>query len=187
MRRSARIITVTAGLAGLGAAAGVAIALVGLALVALVTGLRTGHVSLALQAMSEPMILAFLLPKGALLGALTGPPVAWTLLRRVRIGRAVVGVALGALIGALTGDLALSALSWGKATAIPFGWLWCALLGVLIAALLLRRASSPDDAAVPPRVAASESSQLASAPGWRHDPAEISTGRTHHHAHTARG
>ena len=126
MRRSLRIVSVTAGLAALGAVAGVAIAFVGHMAIMLAAGLRVASRAQVLEAGLAPMLLAFLLPRGALLGALVGPPVAWGLLRRVPIGRAALVTAVGALVGGVSGDLLLSALFWGRPSPIRFGWLWCA-------------------------------------------------------------
>ena len=103
MRRSLRVVRVTLDLAGLGAAAGAAIALVAHTIL-LVMYLRTDDPARALTRGFAPAVLGHLLSRGALLGALVGSPVAWALLRRVPIGWAVLGVAAGALVGGLGGD-----------------------------------------------------------------------------------
>jgi hypothetical protein len=109
------------------------------------------------------VLLAFLLPKGALLGALTGPPVAWVFLRRVPVGWAALGTAVGALVGGVAGDLLLAALFWGEPSPIRFGWLWCALTGVLLAAMVLRRRFQSSSAPGARELAANETLQLTEA------------------------
>ncbi|GLC25928.1 hypothetical protein rosag_24410 [Roseisolibacter agri] len=156
----------TIGLVALGAAAGAAITLVGHITIMLSVGLPRGRLAHALHLALDPGLLGLLLPRGALLGALVGPPVAWALLRRVPIGWAALGVSVGALIGGVGGDLLLSAAFRGGPAPIRFGWLWCAVGGVVLAALVLRRLFAPAAPApptAPAAVAANEELQLTEA------------------------
>ncbi len=138
MRRSLLIVRVTLGLAGMGAAAGAAIALVAHAILFFMY-LRTNDLARELALGFNPGVLGEVLLRGALLGALVGPPVAWTLLRRVPIGWAVLGVAAGALVGGLGGDQLLGEHFGRAPLPIRLVWLWGALAGVVLAALVLRR------------------------------------------------
>lgn len=95
---------------------------------------------------------AYAASSGAVLGAVLGPAIAWGLLRRVPLGAAVSGVALGSLGGALLG--------LGVQAAVPgfgYSWLWGALAGVSLAALRLRwrysRAAFPRAVVAPPNEA----------------------------------
>jgi hypothetical protein len=154
---------VTLGLAALGAAAGASVVFLGQVTIMLWLGLRTDGLTRALELAFDPRLLGFLVPRGALLGAVVGPPVAWTLLRRVPIGWAVLGVAAGALFGGLGGDVVLSALFQGAPMPIRFGWLWCARAGVVLAALALRWHFRPDAPSGPSALAANEALQLTDA------------------------
>lgn len=144
MRRVRRIIRVTLSLAGLGAAAGASIVLVAHTIL-LFLYLRTDDVALAVSRGFAPEVLADLLLRGALLGALVGPPVAWALLRRVPIGWAVLGVATGALVGGLGGDQFLGEQLGRAPLPLRLAWLWGALAGVVLTALALRWLFRPSD------------------------------------------
>jgi hypothetical protein len=162
MRRSLRIVNVTLGLAGMGAAAGAVIALVAHTIL-LFMYLRPNHLARELALGFNPGVLGEVLLRGAVLGALVGPPAAWTLLRRVPIGWAVLGVAAGALVGGLGADQLLGEYFGHAPMPIRIVWLWGALAGVVPAALVLRRLfrpGAPSGSAVP---AANEPVQLTEA------------------------
>jgi hypothetical protein len=72
---------------------------------------------------------------GALVGSVAGPAVAWGLLRRVPLGKAVLWSAAGTVAGALVGDLVapLNPYTWGMPGVIAGG-----ILGFLVASTALR-------------------------------------------------
>jgi hypothetical protein len=69
---------------------------------------------------------------GAGVGAVSGPAIALTLLRKVPIWRATTETAAAAGIGSALGGLTL--------TRVPFAWAYGALFFAILAALRLRRA-----------------------------------------------
>jgi hypothetical protein len=162
MRRSLQIVRVTVGLAGLGAAAGAAIALVAHTILFFLY-LRTDDLARELARGFGPEFVRDVLLKGALLGALVGPPVAWALLRRVPIGWAALGVATGALIGGLGGDQLLGEQFSRAPLPMRMVWLWGALAGVVLAALVLRRLFRPGAPSGSVTPAADEPRQLTAA------------------------
>jgi hypothetical protein len=123
MPRFVRILFVTAGLTVTGAIVGAICAASSLAIVLLV----------AEPAGSGPYFydaLAFAGYVGALLGAIATPIIAWTLLRRVTLGRAIAHSVVGTIIGGLVG-----ATLGGDAFVVPA--LAGALIGFVLAALRL--------------------------------------------------
>jgi hypothetical protein len=186
MHRTLRIVSVSVGLVALGAVAGAAVSLLWFALQVLEVGMSVGTFARVGQALVEPTILAHLLSRGALLGALVVPPVAWALLRRVRLDRAVLGVAAGALIGGFGGQLLLGALFWGEPMPVRFAGLWCALVGVVSAAFVLRHRLSAAGAPDADVLAANEALQLTRAPGEGSVPAGRGVGRSGAAARRAR-
>ena len=80
-------------------------------------------------------LLASLGAVGAGLGRAAVPALAWLLLRRVPVGRAVGGVALGALLGAGVGEWLAPFNPYARH---PAGFLIGAAVGFLAAGLLLR-------------------------------------------------
>lgn len=122
MSRPARIVAVTALLVALGAAAGAVacgFALLGSLLADPATGVAV-----------PAFVFRNALCTSAGLGAVVGPPVAWTWLRRVPLGVAVGIPTLAASGGALAGD---------AVHAVPLGWLWGALAAVVLSAWWLGR------------------------------------------------
>jgi hypothetical protein len=129
-----RILKVLALLLALGAGAGAVMGVLVLTATAILTpvdGLRLPDLELVGWA------TAF----GAVVGAVTGPPIALIFLRRVPLWRATIETAAAAGLGAVLG------------ISFPFGWVYCGLSSAVLAALRLRyvyrlRASettSPDD------------------------------------------
>jgi hypothetical protein len=161
MRRSLRIVRVILGLTALGAAAGAAIGLVGHAILFFMY-VRTDDLARELVRAFAPWVIAGMLLRGALLGALVGPPVAWTLLRRVPIGWAAFGVAVGALVCGLGGDQLLGRQFGHAPMPIRMVWLWSALAGAVLAALVLRWLFRPGAPSGSAASAANEPLQLQS-------------------------
>jgi hypothetical protein len=123
MNRPARIAAVTTGLAGAGAACGAA------------AGSLALSISLSIDGpASLGVVLFFGGAFGAVLGAVTAPILAWSLLRRVALGRMFAGCTLGTVVGGVVGwvttpgagDVMVSGLSG-------------ALIGCVVAAISLRR------------------------------------------------
>lgn len=95
MGRARRILAVTAGLVVFGAAAGaIAGALVAVLAITLSLGPR--------EALDLDLV-AFGATLGAPLGALLLPASGWLLMRRVPVGRAMLGTMLGTIAGGVTG------------------------------------------------------------------------------------
>lgn len=96
MIRTHRIVAVTAGLALTGVVVGAVLG--GIILTALV---------LASDPNPTAASVLFLFPVGAIFGASVGvvfaPIAAWTLLRRIPLGRAIAGAAIGTALGAVVG------------------------------------------------------------------------------------
>ena len=178
MHRTLRIVAVTVGLVALGAVAGAVVSLLWFGLTVLQVGIEVGTFARVSHALVEPTILAHLLSRGALYGALVVPPVAWALLRRVRLDRAVLGVAAGALIGGFGGGLLLPVLFGGEPMPVRFAGQWCALVGMVLAAFALRHRLSAAGAPDHRTLAANEASQLMGAPGDGSVPAGRGVGRS---------
>ncbi|HJQ20083.1 MAG TPA: hypothetical protein VJ867_07030 [Gemmatimonadaceae bacterium] len=125
-----RISVVTLGLAAAGAVAGgVCAAIVAALLIAENFGAAT------LARWDTVGVLASLGVAGAGLGSVALPALAWMLLRRIPLGRAVGGVALGALLGAGVGEWLAPFTPYARQ---PAGFLVGAAIGFLAAGLLLR-------------------------------------------------
>src|SRR5262245_34898106 len=138
MARTARILLVTTGLAIAGAAFGATAAIMALTIgLALTEGLRE-----ALRGLSR--VLGFAAFAGAVLGAAVAPAGAWILMRRVSLGRAIVGTFVGTAVGGVTGLLIGTSLR-RLALRTPFAFddvdaaITGAVLGFFVAAALLRR------------------------------------------------
>lgn len=186
MHRTLRIVAVTVGLVALGAFVGAAVALLWFGLQVLEVGIQVGTLARVSRALIEPTILAHLLSRGALYGAVVVPPVAWMLLRRVRLDRAMLGIAAGALVGGVGGDLLLGVLFWGEPMPVRFAGYWCALVGMVLAAFVLRHRLSAAGAPAYGVVAANEALQLTGAPGEGRVPAGRGVGHSHVAARRAR-
>jgi hypothetical protein len=70
---------------------------------------------------------------GAIIGALTGPPLAWLLLRRVPIGKALMHTAVGSVIGGLLGGVITFT---GIAGRNAFAWFFAAVFAGYVGAAL---------------------------------------------------
>jgi len=95
-----RVMTVTGGLLLAGGIVGglVGGGLLGIfATIARITGAETGLPPLR--------VFGIAAGAGAIIGAVTGPPLAWLLLRRVPIGKALLHTAVGSVIGGLLGGV----------------------------------------------------------------------------------
>ena len=136
MSRLGRILAVTAGLSAAGIVVG---ALCGAAVVAMVLVVRDGPRSLFDPELDGIFGLAAAL--GAVVGVIAAPALAWGLLRRVPLGRAVAWTALGTVTGATLGELALPVNPY--VMLVP-GVLVGALLGFVASGVALRvRAARP--------------------------------------------
>jgi hypothetical protein len=98
MTRIGRILTVTLGLVLTGATCGAVIG--GIIMLGWAIARVPGGSPLSIAA-----AFAFGAPFGAVIGAVIAPIASWTLLRRVPLGRAIVGAAIGTAIGAVVGGL----------------------------------------------------------------------------------
>jgi hypothetical protein len=95
MNRTGRIVAVTAGLSATGAVFGAACAVAAAALAMGVTG--------GLGFVFDRAVLGFTLGVGAAVGAVVAPPIAWAMLRRVPLGKAVGWSAVGTILGGALG------------------------------------------------------------------------------------
>lgn len=130
MNRAARVVTITLGLMGVGAVAG---ALCG-AVIPPVVLLLTSRSSRFFSAGTGQLAVvgaAF----GALGGAVAGPAVAWGLLRRAPLGKAMLWGAVGTVIGAVVGEWLAPFNPYSRA--IP-GVIAGAMLGFIGASVALR-------------------------------------------------
>lgn len=122
-----RVVAVTAGLAAAGALGGALVADLTVASVVLVTAGPTAVLREGWQYLAASAI-------GAGCGALVGPLTAWTLLRHVPLGRAVLESTVGAAIGGALG-IVLVAPRGGL-----LGLFASVLAGLALAVVRLRRA-----------------------------------------------
>lgn len=122
MTRRARVLWVTAGLVAAGGALG---AIAGAAAITLALLLTDGADGVF------PAAILFAAIVGAALGMVAGPTIAWSLLRRVPLGRMFVGSVAGTVVGGVLG--------WIGATMSITSPLWTALAGCLAAAMVMRR------------------------------------------------
>jgi hypothetical protein len=99
--RPARIALVTA---GLGVAGGVVGGICSAAAVALIAGIEGGVGMLATRELAS--LLGIAAAFGAFAGMIGAPALSWALLRRVPLGRAALFTAVGAVVGAVAGELA---------------------------------------------------------------------------------
>lgn len=140
--RSTRIVAVTLGLALLGATAGaLASWLAHVVSFLAVAGHRPW--SMLSGVLLNPGFILLVLGQGAKVGVALGPVVGWALLRRVPLGWAGVGLAVGAFVGGRAGDWLVSRLFHGTNTAGWFPGMWGAAVGVLLAAAVLRALFRP--------------------------------------------
>jgi len=126
-----RVVAVTIGLIFAGAVTGALVAILTVTAVVYATGGpgEAGPMSTVLRLVGTV---------GALLGAPLAPAVAWLLLRRVPIGRAFTGLALGGILGCLVGWLLPNPFA-SFVQPIVAG-----ALGFCIAGVILRRTASTE-------------------------------------------
>jgi hypothetical protein len=133
MGRARRILAVTAGLVVFGAAAGaIAGALVAIFAIAFSLG--------PLEALDLDLI-GFGATLGAPLGGLLLPAAGWLLMRRVPLGRAMLGTMLGTIAGGLIGWFTPFLLDQFYRTLVA------GFLGFVLAVVTLRRAASRSERA----------------------------------------
>jgi hypothetical protein len=131
MSKGMRVLAVTGGLIATGMVVGALCAMVAFPLIFLPLGLSPD--------VSESALLAIAALFGAIIGGVMAPVVAWGLLRRVPLGRAVGWSAVGTVVGAVAGMIVqenpvTGAVAGFVAAAI---WLWA------------RHRPTPDVARVP--------------------------------------
>ena len=124
MTKPARIVAVTGGLVVAGAVLGATAGAVALTASLLIT---ENAASAAIGALF-----------GGPLGALTAPPLAWLLLRRVPLGRMFAGSATGAAVGGVVGWITTTS----EGNLVGNG-LAGAFVGCVVACLLLRYRAAP--------------------------------------------
>jgi hypothetical protein len=140
MARTTRIIAVTLGLSVAGAVFGALAGAIALALSLLLTG--GGNVFSA----ETVFVLSIPAKLGGSLGAIGAPAVAWILLRRVPLGKAVLVTTIGTVTGGVTGWIVGEALRAVNGPTEPFGnelsgAILGAVAGFVAAALLMGRSS----------------------------------------------
>ena len=134
--RSVRIVLVTAGLSGAGVVVGAISSVAAVSLIALIEGGVGSLVSREFHG-----LLGIAGAFGAVAGMIGAPALSWTLLRRVPLGRAMLFTAIGAVVGALGGELTRPLNPYART--VP-GVLVGALLGFIGAGVLARlRAPTP--------------------------------------------
>lgn len=136
--RASRVLAVTGMLAVAGAVAGGLVMLTAHALLSLL---------LAAVSPFDPLIIKLVAGTGAVFGALLGPIIAWTFLRRVPLGRAILEPSVGAAIGGALGFIALIVLPYFGSALETVAL--CGLVGLLTAAARLRLAYLPNSSPGP--------------------------------------
>ena len=130
MDRFARITFVTAGLSAVGGVVG---AVCAAAAVAIVASIEMGSAGLASS--DTLQLLATSAAVGGAVGMVGAPALGWGLLRRVPLGRAVLGTACGTVLGAIAGELLRPVNPYSHT--IP-GFIAGAFLGFVVAGIALR-------------------------------------------------
>lgn len=127
--RNQRILAVTAGLAATGAVVGAVCAAIVLTVIA------------SAEAKSEFIfsaeffrLLGILALAGAITGTVGAPALAWGLLRRVPLGRAILVTAIATIAGAILGE---TFFPWNPYRNVIPGVIVCGWLGFLLAGILL--------------------------------------------------
>lgn len=138
--RFARVVLVTSGLSGTGALVG---ALCGAVAVGIIVAIENGAASLLAVAMLQLIGVAAV--AGAFAGIVGAPLLAWGVLRRVPLGRAIAVTAVGTVLGAVVGEITRPLNPY--AHVVP-GVLAGALLGFVLSGIGLRFRMRP--AAQPP-------------------------------------
>ena len=134
--RTERIVAVTAGLAATGAIVGGFCAAVVATAVVAVEAKRA-----FLFSFDFLELLGIVAVIGAITGLVAAPAVAWGLLRRVPLGKAILVTALGTIAGAILGEIVspMNFLSDVLPGVVVYGWLGFVLAGVALR-LFRRRA-----------------------------------------------
>ena len=127
--RFGRVVTVTLSIALIGAIIGAIVGAILLAVWSLPFVFLRGN-----QLISDATAGAIV---GALLGGVLAPVTAWTFLRRVPLGKALLQTTLGTTLGAAIG-LVFDRLGVAPVHAVPVGFVG-ALIGFIVAALRLWR------------------------------------------------
>jgi len=133
MVRLRRILAVTVGVVGAGAVVG---ALCGVVLASLAL-LLTASIN-ELMSRDTAVFLGLCATVGGVVGGITSPIVAWGLLRRVPLGRAIVWGAVGTMLGGVIGEwLSPTNLHSGTVPGVIVG----GFLGFVAASIAVRKAS----------------------------------------------
>jgi hypothetical protein len=131
MHSRARLTLVTLGLAACGAVVGAVCAIIAVS-VALITHSR-GAVQ---SGFAPPPLLLLTAVVGAGIGTIAAPTLAFAILRRVPLGRAILVTSIGAIAGAVVGEL-VAPLNPYDADLTP-GLIRGALIGFIAAGVVLR-------------------------------------------------
>jgi hypothetical protein len=129
MSRPTRIVLITLALIVAGAICGGIAGALALALGVAIADRPNANVDIA----TDLWLLRFPAYVGAVLGAVALPSVAWLLLRRVSLGRAIMGSVLGTVVGGALGWI--PAIGWDRVY-LAIG---ASFLGFLGAAVVMRR------------------------------------------------
>src|ERR1051326_1958614 len=127
--RLERVVAVTAGLALTGAVAGAFCAAVAVTVIVLIEAKVT-----FISSAEFLQLLGIVAAVGAATGVVAAPALAWGLLRRIPLGRAILVTSVGTIIGLILGEMLFPLNPYRKVIpgAILGGWLGFLLAGVAL-------------------------------------------------------
>ncbi|MBI2378435.1 MAG: hypothetical protein HYV07_30835 [Deltaproteobacteria bacterium] len=135
--RAPRILAVTAGLAVAGAIFGSIAVILAVGCMELVSAISANLRGTDYSSSNLHHVLTVGAVFGAPLGAVLAPVAGWALLRYVPLGKAFVGLTVGATIGGVVGVLVY------QLGQVPVNPLISAVLGFVVAAVVLRKLHMP--------------------------------------------